>query len=478
MTARSESQQEWKQLVVICLGAFLFFNSFGSINVALPNIQAEFDSSLAAIQWVSMMGLVMLSSLSFCFARAGNLLGQRTLYRGGVLLYAMGAGLAALSTSFTQLLIFRAVMSVGLAMAVPMSAAILAAVYPAHRRGYALGLLASAVAIGRTTGPTIGGFLVYLWGWRAIFLLNLAIGMLVSAAVFSVFKGREERKRGAFDLWGSAALMIGYPALLIALSLGANSGWGSAQTVFWLSLAASGLSFFFYIERRVEKPLVDVALLKSRPLAAALLSLAIGTAAYSPINVAAPLFMQQALALSPLAIGFVMAALPLCTALASPLSGRLADRIEAKRISALGLGFILAGIFVYAAAGFSSTVWSVALALMLIGIGTGFFIPANQKAAFATVGSEDYGILSAMLSSFGTAASTLGTTLTVALIETRMFGGGTDTSANFAAAQSFAFAALVPLAAIALAVTLIERKGSTQSTVRAQNDRNGAGDHA
>lgn len=476
--AHTESKQEWKQLAVICLGAFLFFNSFGSINVALPEIQKHFGSSLAAIQWVSMMGLVMLSSLSFCFGRAGDLLGQRTLHRAGVLLYALGAGLAALSTSFPQLLIFRGVMSVGLAMALPVSAAILAAVYPPERRGWALGLFASAIAVGRTTGPTVGGFLVHLWGWRSIFALNFAIGLLVTAVVFSVFKGREERKHGSFDLAGSLALIVGYPALLIALSLGANSGWTSRQTLFWLALAACGLPAFFYIERHAKKPLIDFAIFKSRPLSAALISLAVGTASYSPINLAAPLFMQTALALSPFAIGFVMAALPVCTALASPLSGRLADRLEPRSLAALGLGFILAGIFVYAGLGLDATALSVALALMLIGTGTGFFIPANQKAAFATVGVEDYGILSAMLASFGTAAGTLGTTLTVALIETVMSRGNADAPAAFAAAQSFAFFSLVPLAALAIVVTLVGRKLSIDSGVRAQDDRDRAGDDA
>jgi EmrB/QacA subfamily drug resistance transporter len=476
--SHSEKQQEGKQLAVICLGAFLFFNSFGSINVALPEIQKHFGSSLAAIQWVSMMGLVMISSLSFCFGRAGDLLGQRKLHRAGVVLYALGAGLAAFATTFPSLLFFRGVMSVGLAMALPVSAAILAAVYPPERRGWALGLFASAIAVGRATGPTVGGFLVHLWGWRAIFALNFVIGIFVCIAVFRVFKGREARKRGSFDFAGAIALMIGYPALLIALSLGANSGWTSRQTLFWLALAAGGLPAFFFIERRVKVPLVDFAIFKSRPLAAALISLAVGTASYSPINVAAPLFMQTALALSPLAIGFAMAALPVCTALASPVSGRLADRLDPRSLAALGLVFILAGIFVYAGLGLDATALSVAIALMLIGTGTGFFNPANQKAAFATVAVEDYGILSAMLASFGTAAGTLGTTLTVALIETVMAQKNADAPAAFAAAQSFAFYALAPLAALALLVALVGRRLALDSSVRAQDDRDGAGDHA
>ena len=100
-------------LTVTCLAAFLFFNSFGSIGVALPVIQKQFGNSLAEIQWVVLMGVVTISSLSFCFGRAGGIFGQRRLYKIGVALYALGAGLGVISTSFIQLLSARAVMAVG-----------------------------------------------------------------------------------------------------------------------------------------------------------------------------------------------------------------------------------------------------------------------------------------------------------------------------------------------------------------------------
>lgn len=450
-------KKEWPQLTVICLGAFLFFNNFGSINVALPLIQREFSTSLAVLQWVSMMGLVMLSSLAFCFGRAGDLLGQRRVYRAGVVLYAAGAGLSGLSTEISHLLIFRAVTSVGLAMALPMSAAILASIYPPERRGRALGLLASAIAVGRATGPTVGGLLIHLWNWRAVFLVNFLIGVAVSAAVFSVFKGSEKRRRGAFDFPGAAALLIGYPALLIALSVGATDGWFAPGTLFWLAVGTVGLALFVFIERRAKAPLIDPAIFQSRPLVAALASLALASAAYGPINLAAPLFMEKTLALAPLAIGLVMAALPVCTALASPIAGTLADRLEPRTLAAAGVGLILAGIAVYAGCGPDASALAVALALMLIGTGTGFFTPANQKAAFAGAAPEEYGILSALLAAFGTAASTLGTTLTVALIETVQAASGA-TPAGFAAAQRFAFTMLIPVAALALVTALIGRR--------------------
>jgi len=152
-------------LTVTCSAAFLFFNSFGSIGVALPTMQKQFDSSLAAIQWVSLMGVVTVSSLSLCFGRAGSIFGQKRVYKAGVALYALGAGLGAIANSFSTLLSARVVMAIGLAMAVPMSTAILATAFEPKSRGRALGTFASAIAVGRMTGPTVGGFLLELGGW-------------------------------------------------------------------------------------------------------------------------------------------------------------------------------------------------------------------------------------------------------------------------------------------------------------------------
>jgi MFS family permease len=340
-------------------------------------------------------------------------------------------------------------------MAVPMSTAILASAYPPERRGQALGWYASAIAVGRATGPTLGGFLLYLWGWQSIFLANFVIGILVSAAVFSVFKGAEKRKSEPFDSWGALSLMIGYPALLIALSLGANSRWSSSWVAVWSVLAGGGLCSFLWIELHTKRPLIDIFLFRQRPLSAALASLAISSAAHGPITVCAPLYMQNVLASSPLTVGLIMAALPVSTALFSPVSGRAADRLEARFIATIGLAFILVGIFFYAGLRADSTYLMVVLALTLVGVGIGLFAPANQKAAFSFVESEDYGMLSAMLTSLGTAAGTLGTTTAVALIERIMSQRGTHDPVSFAAAQQSAFSSLIPLAAAALIISFV-----------------------
>lgn len=452
-------------LTVTCLAAFLFFNSFGSIGVALPMIQKQFGNSLSDIQWITLMGVVTISSLSFCFGRAGSVFGQRRLYKIGVALYAVGAGLGAISNSFVQLLSARAVMAVGLAMALPMSTAILAGSFAASRRGQVLGLFASAIAVGRMTGPAIGGFLLQWGGWPWIFWMNFIVGAAVTLAVVKIFHGAGERRRETFDIWGSVALLIGYPALLVGLTFGAKFGWSSVPVASAFAVAAIGLVSFVRIELGAPKPLVDVHLFKQKMLTAALAAVVLTNLIYNPIALCAPLYLQNVLGASPLMAGAMLAILPLSTALASPLSGRLADRYDAAIVGGAGLGMIVAGIGCYSRLHTDSDLLSVGLVLALLGAGVGFFTPANQKTAFAAIGQEDYGVLAAMLSSFSTAAGTIGTTITVALME---FAGGRNLWAQPAAlagAQGFAFACLVPVGLLAL--WFGSKRSAARSGVRA-----------
>jgi MFS family permease len=383
------------------------------------------------------MGVVTISSLSFCFGRAGSILGQRRLYKIGVAAYALGAGLGAISTSFVQLLAARSVMAVGLAMALPMSTAILAASFVPQQRGRALGLFASAIAVGRMTGPAIGGLLVQFGGWTWIFWMNCIVGFVVTAAVLKIFRGPGEQRREAFDLWGSLALMIGYPALLIGLTFGADMGWTWATG--WFALALAGLASFFWIENHTANPLVDMKIFRRPLLVGALGAVVLSHIIYNPIALTAPLYLQNVLGVSPMTSGLILAVLPLSTAIASPLGGRWADRVEPATVALIGLVMIVGGIAAYSRLVDGSRIFFVAAVLGFLGAGIGLFTPANQKSAFSAVSQEDYGVLGAMLSSLGTAAGTIGTTITVALME---IDGGRDLwteSAVFAEAQQFAF---------------------------------------
>jgi EmrB/QacA subfamily drug resistance transporter len=449
--------EEFRVLLVVCFGTFFHIQSVGSISVSLSAIQKEFDTTLAAIQWIGLMGAIMLSSLSLCFGRAGDLFGRKVIFKIGLVLYTAGAGLASLAGSFPQLLAFRLVMALGLAMAAPLAGAIIASVHVHENRGRALGMLAASVALGRTTGPTIGGLILHLWGWRAVFFANCVFGIVTCLTLLLVLKGREERHTIPFDFLGGISLVIGFPALLIALSLGARRGWDAAEIVLWLGVAAAGVVSFVWRELRAEAPLMNLVYFKRIPLLRSVLSLILATLAFYPVSIFGPLFLLNVIGASPLASGLAMASLPLCTTLLSPVSGRLADRFNPRWVAVLGLGVIVLGVFLYARLGAGSTLVWIVFVLSILGCGIGLFLPATEKIAFSAVPSRDYGMISAMVTAFGTGSGALGTTLAVALAEFSKKGRIGADAAAFAYDQQFAFSSLLPLAALAVLVTLAGR---------------------
>ena len=451
-------REELRVLLIVCLGTFFHIQSVGSISISLSAIQKEFGTSLAAVQWIGLMGAIMLSSLSLCFGRAGDLIGRKSIFKIGLTLYTAGAGLAAVSGSFPQLLAFRFTMALGLAMAAPLSAAIIASVHGSESRGQALGWLAASIALGRTTGPTIGGFILHLWGWRAVFFANCIFGIATCLILFLILKGKEERRKGSFDFLGVFSLVIGFPSLLIALSLGPRLGWNASEIMLWLGLAAAGIVSFLWRELHAKAPLMNLFYLKSIPLVRSILSLVFATLAFYPVSIFGPLYLLNVIQASPLSSGLAMAALPLCTTLLSPISGRLADRVNPRWVALVGLCIILLGVFFYARLGEGSNLIWIVIVLSILGAGIGLFVPANEKAAFATVPSRDYGMLSAMLTAFGTGSGALGTTVAVALTEVARKGRISGDAAGFAYDQQFAFSLLLPLAALAVLAAIVGKR--------------------
>ena len=442
--------REVRVLSVLSAGTFLFFNSYGSINVAIPSIQGEFGSSLSAVQWIATMGLVLSSSVALCLGRAGDILGRNRLYRLGVTLYGAGAALAAASQTFTQLVACRVVMTVGLAMAMPMSTAITAAVSRPERTGWSLGVLLSAAGIGRATGPALGGFFIHLAGWRAVFLANAVIGLAVSVAVWLMLRERERRSGEPFDYAGAAALILGFPSVLVGLSLGANSGWSSPFIAWWFLLGGAGMAAFVLRQFRARRPLIPLPVMTDVPLVLAFVTMVLFSAAYFPIFMLSPLYMRNVLDVTPLHLGLILTTLPVVAAVCSPVSGRLSDRMETWVLVAAGLVAGAAGIVVYAGLQDGSSPAMVLLALALVGAGVGVFLPAHQKTVFALAPREHYGLAGGLLSACGPGAGALGIGLAVALMES----AGT---VEFVAAQRAAMLWLLPLPFLALGLVLTGR---------------------
>ena len=452
-------QSEVKLLVLLGAGGYVLASTYTSINVALPDIQDEFGLSLSALKWVSIIGAIMVASLSLCFGRVGDLLGRRKVYRAGIIVYTIGAGLTALSPSFPMLMAFRVFMACGLAMSNPLAGAIIAATVAPQRRGQAVGMFASFQAAGMLTGPTFGGILLDLFNWRAIFIAYFAIGTLLCVMQYLLLKGNEERRHEAFDYLGAVLLLFGYPSLLIALSLGPGTGWTSPFTLFWFAIAAVGLLSFGLRELNFEKPIFHFRFFKSVSFCVAMFTLVVASFVQSPVTLFSPIYLQKVLDMDAFKVGLVMMALPISTLIAGPIGGRLADRYDARMIAGVGAFITLGAVIIYAQLGIDGPLLAVVVALVLVGLGAGFFRPANQVAVYADADRADYGALTAMLVLIQSLAGTLGVTILVAISESR---AAADTAEAFTEGQQFAFTLLIPLLALSVVVSFLGRSKRRQ----------------
>ncbi len=436
---------EVKLLAVLGAAAFVLASTYSSINVALPKIQNDFAVSLSALKWVSIIGSIMVASLSLCFGRIGDLMGRRRIYKIGIIIYTLGAGLTATSMSFPELMGFRVFMAIGLAMSNPLAGAIIAATVTPERRGQAVGLYASAQAAGQLTGPTFGGFILQVFSWRGIFLSYFALGVVLSIAQFFLLRGHEERRHEPFDLLGALLLLIGYPSLLIALSLGPGSGWDAPLTLLWFAIGGVGLASFALRELHYEQPIFHFRFFKSGAFCVAMFMLVVASAVQNPITLFAPLYLQKVLNHNSLTVGFIMMALPISTLIAGPIGGSLSDRRNPRVVAGAGAAVTFVAVFLYSRAGVDGPLLLVVAALVLVGIGAGLFRPANQVWVYGDTQPRDYGAVTAMLVLVQSLAGTMGTTIAVAMNETR--SAGSD-PASFTSGQRFTFAALLPLLAL------------------------------
>jgi EmrB/QacA subfamily drug resistance transporter len=446
------STEEVMLVLILGAGSFMLMSNLSSIAVALPHIQRDFDSSLSTIKWVSIVGFIVAASLSLCFGRVGDIYGRRSVYRAGIGVYTLGAGLCTVAPSLETLIASRVVMAVGLGMASPLSAAIIAATVTPERRGQVVGLLVSFAAAGQLMGPTLGGFILELSNWRGIFLFNfgLALSLCLVQALF--LRGTDERRPGTLDVLGALLLLGAYPALLIGLSTGPTQGWSASPTLIWFGLAALGFLAFAWREYSFASPLVSFRLLGSPALCLALFLLSITAFVQNPMTIFVPVYLQNALTLDAFNVGLLMMALPLSTLIAGPLGGRLADRYLPQLVAGVGVALLCIAVVAYGRMGISTTPVLILVPLVLAGTAGGLSRPATQVAAFQTVRPGDFGSVSAMQTSLMMLAGTLGTTVTVAISDS--VSTGTD-AASFVSAQQTTFLALVPLLLTGLAVSLI-----------------------
>jgi EmrB/QacA subfamily drug resistance transporter len=414
----NEGNRRWWTLAAMCFALFMIMLDNTVVNVALPSIQDDLGATLSGLEWTVNIYTLTFAVLLVTGGRLGDILGRRRMFLFGVVVFALSSAAIGLSPGQGWLIAGRALQGVGAAFMMPATLSIITVTFPAEERGKAIGTWAGVSALALAIGPVIGGALAEYVSWRAIFFLNLPVAVgAVAVTLFATRESRDESRRHSIDWLGIGALSVGLSALVLALVEGNAWGWDSAGVIALFATALVGLASFALIEPRVEEPMVDFSLFRSRTfLGANAVAFIVSFAMFAMFFFTA-LYMQNILGYSPVEAGVRFLPSTLMIVLIAPIAGRLADRVGPRPLIVGGLTLVALALFLQTRIDVHTGYGLLLPAFVLMGIGMALVMSPMSTAAMNSVEPQKAGVGSGILSMNRMVGATFGVAAIGALFQ-------------------------------------------------------------
>jgi EmrB/QacA subfamily drug resistance transporter len=400
----------WLAVGTVCVGAFMGQLDASIVATALPFIRTNLHASIASVEWVVLVYVLVLAGAVAAVGRIADRVGRKLLYTYGFGIFVVGSAVCALAPSLGILVLGRLVQAAGAVMLQANSYALIRDVLPPGRLGTGLGVQGAAQAVGLCVGPALGGALTALGGWRLIFLVNVPIGMIgLALGWFLLPRSTHHDPESRIDPSGTLLLAAIPAALLAALSFAAQPGTPGWTVPALIGLALILLMAAIYRQRRVSGSVVDAALVRVPAFVAGISAALMSYVVLFGLLVAVPFHLEKSLHVGAAAAGLELSALPVALAVVAPLGGAIRDRIGPRVPTGLGMLVTALGMAILAASATRQDL--IVLALAVTGAGMGLFVAANNAATMFAAPQQRAGAAGGLLNM----ARGLGTALGVAL---------------------------------------------------------------
>ena len=417
----SSSANKWLLTLTVMLGTMMNAIDTSIVNVAIPYIKGNLGASVEEISWVItgyiLSNVIIMPLIAMVSAR----IGRRNFYLMSVVVFTGGSLLCGMATNLPLLVAARLLQGIGGGALVPLSQSIMRESFAPHEQGTAMGIFGLGVVVGPALGPTLGGWLVDHFSWPWIFYINIPLGLLNLAMVLRYLHDPPylERERGKMDLAGLALLIAGLGALQLMLEQGERRDWfDSGLIVTFCFVAVTGLALFVWRELTIDRPAVDLSLMRDRNFASGvLISGILGVGLYASMFLL-PLYLQQLLGYSAMDAGLTMMPRSVAMGLTLPVAGRLYNRLGPRLLVGCGLACSILSFVLMSRMTLGSGYRELFVTQSLQGIGFGMTFVSVSTTALASVerrrmmaASGLYNVFRQVFGSIGVAiAATLFTT--------------------------------------------------------------------
>jgi EmrB/QacA subfamily drug resistance transporter len=359
---------------------------------AVPSVVSDLGG-FTSFPWLFSIYLLAHAISVPVYGKLADLYGRKPLMLLGVGLFVLGSLLCGVAWSMTTLIVFRLVQGLGAGAIGPIGMTILGDIYTLQERATVQGYLASVWAMAALIGPTLGGVFSDTIGWRWIFFVNLPLGAAAATVLWRRFEEKVERRKHRIDYLGSALLGTGGTLLLLALlEGGVQWAWDSATSVLLFAAAAALLAAFVVVERRASEPVLPLWVFRMRVLNVSNAGSLIVGVLLMGLSSYVPLFSQKVLGTGALLAGLVLAAMTIGWPIAAATAGRLYLTVGFRFTLVLGgVVSVLGGLILFTVDG-GSSLWHLAAACFVMGIGFGYVASPGVVAAQTAVSWERRGV--------------------------------------------------------------------------------------
>lgn len=365
-------------------------------NVGLPTFVQAFDAPFQSVQWVVLAYLLAVTTLVVSAGRLGDLFGRRRLMLAGLAVFTTASLVCAAAPSLSILIIARAGQGFGAAVMMALTMALVGGAVPKERSGRAMGLLGTMSAVGTALGPSLGGVLIGTFGWQAIFLINLPLGLLAAGMAWRFLPHDDAPNSPAsFDVPGSILLASALASYSLAMTLG-RGHFGALNLVLLGTAVLLGV-VFLGVESKVRSPLIRLALFGDRLIGSGFLTSSLATTVAMTTLVVGPFYLSGALHLDPTRTGLVMSTGPFVAALVGVPAGRAVDCFGAVRMTLTGLLLMGVGALLLSRIQIAYGTLGYIVSLITLTAGFATFQAANNTAVVTRTDPGQRGVVSGLL---------------------------------------------------------------------------------
>jgi EmrB/QacA subfamily drug resistance transporter len=395
-TSRHVDEKSLKRSVLLVSAFAAFLTPFlgSAINLALPAIGKDFNTTAIELGWIASSFILSSAMFLLPFGRLADIIGRKKIFTWGIALFTLSTFLIIFSWNIESLITFRIFQGISGAMIFGTSLAILTSVFAPGERGRAMGINITAVYTGLSGGPVIGGLLTQYFGWRSIFVFLVPVGIISLYLIFRKIRTEwAEAKGETFDWQGSVIYGVSIASFMYGFSkLPSASGW-----IFIGSALVLAVVFAFF-EKSIHNPVFDIRLiLRNRVFAFSGIAALIHYSATSATGFFISLYLQYLKGFDAQTAGLIMISQPVMMALLSPLAGKLSDRHNPGVIASTGMGLTATGLIMLCFVNGTSPILMIISLLIIMGVGFALFSSPNSNAIMSSVEKKHLGVASGVV---------------------------------------------------------------------------------